>query len=244
MPAPGETAWFLDIDGTLLELAPSPDSVEVDGWLRALIVRLRDAAGGAVALISGRAIATVDRLFAPLHLPVAGQHGVERRDAAGVLHHHEPPFQELAGARHALADWVSRHPGALIEDKRFSLAVHYRQAPALAERLRRFLEAILAGSDGALRLQPGKMVFELKPAGRDKGVAIGEFLGEPPFLGRVPVFVGDDLTDEYGFEQVNLRGGLSVKVGDGPTCAGWRLPDVAAVRGWLEIVLDAGGIKN
>ena len=121
----------------------------------------------------------------------------------------------------------------LLEDKGLSLALHYRQAPAMGEAVRDFLNGVLEHGGGDLSLQPGKMVYELKPAGRDKGIAIREYLDEPPFRGRVPLFVGDDDSDEYGFETVNQLGGISIKVGEGPTAASRRLPGVAAVREWL-----------
>lgn len=231
-----QAAWFLDIDGTLLELAETPDRVRVDQEVLNLLSELRTASGGAVALISGRSVAVVDSLFKPLRLPVAGQHGVERRDAAGVTHFHQANGQTLAGVRHALAVWAAERPGLLLEDKGLSLALHYRQAPTLEADVRRFIELMVAASGGDFCLQSGKMVVEIKPAGRDKGTAIREFLDEAPFHGRIPVFVGDDVSDEYGFEIVNRLGGFAIKVGDEPTTASRRLPDVTAVREWLANV--------
>jgi trehalose 6-phosphate phosphatase len=233
---PSAIAWFLDVDGTLLELAPTPSSVRSDDRLQALLSRLHAAADGALALISGRTVAAIDGLFAPYRFAVAGQHGCERRDAGGGVHRHPPADQGLAAARHAMATWAAERPGVLLEDKGFSLALHYRQAPEVAEAAQDFLSAILAAGDGGLRLQPGKMVFEVKPAGRDKGMAIAEFMEEAPFRGRRPVFVGDDATDEYGFKMVNRLGGVSVKVGEGASVASSRLPDVSAVRDWLAAV--------
>jgi trehalose 6-phosphate phosphatase len=227
------TAWFFDIDGTLIELAATPDGVCADRRIATTLAQLRDASQGAVALISGRTVAAVDRLFGELRLPAAGQHGVERRDAAGVTHYHRASSQRLAAARHALALWASERPQLLLEDKGLSLALHYRMAPDMGEAVRDFIEAMVAASGGDLCMQPGKMVVEIKPAGRDKGIAIAEFMAEAPFLGRQPVFVGDDASDEYGFAVVNRLGGVSIKVGDGPTTAALRLPDVTAVRAWL-----------
>jgi len=240
IPLVGETAWFLDIDGTLLELAATPGEVRVERGILATLTRLRDSSGGAVALISGRAVAVVDELFAPLRLPAAGQHGIERRDAAGVTHYHKAGSQRIAAARQSLTVWAAVRPELLLEDKGLSLALHYRQAPAMESEVRRFVETVVAASDSELCLQAGKMVIEIKPAGRDKGKAIAEFLEEPPFRGRLPVFVGDDVTDEYGFKLVNRLGGVSIKVGDGPTGASRRLLDVAAVRRWLVAVAGRG----
>jgi trehalose 6-phosphate phosphatase len=236
-PSPEAGAFFLDVDGTLLGIAATPDAVSVEPGVRELLSRLAEASGGAVALISGRAIEALDRLFAPLRLPAAGQHGAERRDAGGGIHLHELHAAGLAGARRAAGALARDHPGVLLEDKGRSLAVHFRQAPAAEAGLRAGLEAVVAASEGELALQPGKMVFEVKPAGRDKGTAISEFMAEAPFRGRYPVFIGDDITDEYGFAVVNGLGGLSVKVGDGATCARARLAGVGEVRDWLEAYL-------
>lgn len=236
-PLPAASAFFLDVDGTLLAIATTPASVTVDPGLPRLLARLRDATGGALALISGRAIAALDRLFGSLRLPAAGQHGAERRDAAGGIHAHAIHASGLGEARAAARAFAGSHPGVLVEDKGLSLAVHFRQAPAAESALRARLEAVVAGSGGELALQPGKMVFEIKPAGRDKGTAIAEFMAELPFRDRFPVFIGDDVTDEYGFSMVNDLGGLSVKVGDGASCARARLAGVEEVRDWLEAYL-------
>jgi trehalose 6-phosphate phosphatase len=238
-PPPPETdwAWFLDVDGTLLELAERPDAVQVEPGLLRALQSLREAARGALALVSGRSVAELDALFAPLRLAAAGQHGVERRDAAGQVHRHAFPAEALRAAAQELAAFARAHAGILLEDKGASLALHFRLAPQQADAARAALERAAARLGAGFLIQPGKMVLELKPAGRDKGVAIEEFLREPPFAGRVPVFVGDDLTDEHGFEAVQRRGGHAVKVGEGPSVARWRLPDAAAVRRWLA---DAG----
>lgn len=244
VPAPREIALFLDVDGTLLHLAHTPDAVSIDRGILALVERIHRATGGATALITGRRIADVDRLFAPLHLPVAGQHGFERRDAAGALHRHAQPRPELAAARARLEAFAAGQPGVLIEDKELTLAAHFRLAPAAGAALGALAERLVAESGGAFALQRGKMVFELRPAGKDKGTAIAEFLDEAPFRGRTPVFLGDDLTDEYGFSIVNGRGGVSVKVGDGPTEANARLPDVEAVRDWLARLAATAGPRE
>ncbi len=235
LPAP-RTSWayFFDIDGTLVDLADSPARARLDPAFRQLIEDLYRASGGAVALISGRSIADTDRLFLDHRLPVAGQHGVERRDAGGRISRHAFPADELDRARRQLAAAVARRPGLLLEDKGLSLALHYRQAPRLAGYAHRLVRTLVAGRGAEYCVQAGKRVVEMKPAGRDKGVAVLEFMREAPFRGRTAVFVGDDVTDEYGFATVNRLGGHSVKVGRGPTVAQWRLPDVAAVRAWLE----------
>lgn len=227
-------ALFLDLDGTLLEIAERPDCVYVDESIKLLIARLVEVYNGAVALISGRSIAGVDMLVSPLRIPIAGQHGLERRDANGKVYEHRESLQLLDQARLDVLNWAAGRPGIHVEYKGLSLAVHYRQALSLGRELDSFLREWLAAHGNGLQLQAGKMVIELKPSGRDKGVAIGDFFREAPFKDRCPIFVGDDLTDEYGFAFVNEHAGMSVKVGPGATVARHRLADVTAVREWLE----------
>lgn len=231
--APG-WAIFLDIDGTLLEHVERPDAVRADPALGRLLAGLRAATGGALALISGRPLAVLDALFAPLCLAVAGQHGVERRDAGGNLHRHAISQEPLRRAVRQLGEFAARHAGLLLEDKGHSLALHYRLAPELGGAAREAVNRALAALGPEFEMQSGKLVFEIKPGGRDKGTAIEEFMGEPPFAGRVPVFIGDDATDEYGFAIVNRAGGHSIKVGPGESIASGRLGDAAAVREWLR----------
>ncbi len=228
-------ALFLDIDGTLLDIAPTPERVILDPALAALLPAVRARLGGALALVTGRAIRDTDRLFGELHLPVAGQHGCERRDAEGGLHLHAPKAATLARLKVLMADFASRHAGLLLEDKGSTLAVHYRGAPHLASYVHQTMRAQtgFAMAEG-FQLQPGKRLVEVRPGSRDKGTAIRDFMLEPPFRGRVPVFVGDDVTDEHGFAVVRSQKGVAIKVGAGKTLANYRLPDVAGVRAWLE----------
>lgn len=226
-------ALFLDLDGTVFELAPSPDRVRPDPSVDALLPALARLLGGAVALITGRAIADADRLLPGRELPIAGQHGFERRGADGAMHRHVVPTEPLDRMRHAIGPFAARHPGLLLEDKGLTLALHYRLAPQLAPQVHRLLAAQVAGTRGEWTLQKGDHVLEIKPAGRDKGSAILDFMAEAPFRGRVPIVAGDDLTDEYGFAEAKAHGGWAVKVGPGPTCADFHLPGVAAVRQWL-----------
>lgn len=235
VPLPGpDAAYFFDIDGTLMELAASPGAVRLDRQFHRVLQALARASGGAVALISGRSIADVDRLFPQVQWPVAGQHGLERRDAEGrISRPARPAADPLEDVRRRVAEVARRHPGLLVEDKGLSLALHYRGAPRLGGAVNRFMSALQARLGPGWCVQAGKRVVELKPAGADKGAAILAFVQAPPFRGRVPVFIGDDVTDEDGFAVVNRLGGLSVKVGKGRTVARWRLPDVRAVWTWL-----------
>jgi trehalose 6-phosphate phosphatase len=237
-PARPEWAYFLDVDGTLIDLAATPATVHVDEDLLGLLQRLRAAGQGALALVSGRSLADLAHHLPGLDMPMAGQHGLERRGGDGRLHRPDIPVQALETVRTQVADQVRRHPALLMEDKGMTLALHYRQAPFLAGHVHRLM-ARLAGQLGpSYTVQKGKYVAELKPAGMDKGTAIADYLAEPPFSGRHPVFIGDDANDELAFARINLQGGLSIKVGPGPSCATHRLADVHAVRNWLAVALE------
>ena len=205
---------FLDVDGTLLDIAPSPQSVYVDDRLRDLLLRVRVALGGAVALVSGRALATVDDLFALYTWPAAGLHGGERRDASGQMHVRAADTARLEPVRAALRRLVDETPGAVLEDKELALAVHYRSAPEFEWKLRRIVRQCAAQLAPEYHVFDGKCVVEIKPVAASKGHAIRAFLQEPPFIGRVPVFFGDDVTDVDGFACVEEAGGVSIAVGD------------------------------
>lgn len=237
---PRTTALFLDLDGTLIEFGATPAAVSVPASLHHLLPRLAAACDGALAVVSGRRLDSLDDLLAPLSLPAAGLHGLERRDASGCLH---PAPAAAAAALAPLAarlhDFVNAHPGLLLEDKGAALALHYRARPAAATVVEQLTQDVEAALPAGLVVQRGHMVVEIRAAGADKGRAIEAFMGEPPFAGRKPVFIGDDRTDEHGFEVVNARGGLSVKVGAGASRARARLADPPAVRAWLAAALDA-----
>ena len=239
-------AYFLDVDGTLIDLADTPDAVHVDAALLELIARLHRASGGAVALISGRAIADLQKHLGTLRLPLAGQHGLERRDAAGRLSIQAAPPAAKSAIKAALAPVLARHPGLLLEDKGLTLALHYRRSPHLAAYALRLMDRLAAAAGTGLEVQRGKCVAEIKPAGIDKGTALADYLAQPPFKGRRPVFIGDDRNDEHGFAAVNKLKGISIKVGKGASCARFRLRDVAAVRRWLGDALkgDAGMLRT
>ncbi len=229
-------ALFLDFDGTLVDIAPQPDAVRVPEALVDTIAKLHEYLGGAVAVISGRPIAQIDEYLAPLRLPVAGVHGAERRTAAGEMDLlSTPPLDLPERAAHGLAQ---RHPALRVESKRGSVALHYRQAPELEKQCVEAMREAVEQTPG-LTLLRGKMVVEAKPGGASKGRAIEAFLGEPPFTGRLPVFIGDDITDEVGFSTVQRLGGLGIKVGEGATVAWQRLPDPRAFRDELQAALAA-----
>lgn len=242
LPAPpflsDACALFLDVDGCLVGFEDDPASVRIESSLVARLDAVAARLGGALALVSGRSIASLDRLFAPALFAAGGLHGLERRGAMtpAVCAVPVPVFDPVLW-RTLVTDaraWLAGYPGARVEDKERTLALHWRAAPEAEDRARAFARQALARLPG-YELQPGNRVLELRPAGTDKGCAIAAFLREPPFAGRRPVFAGDDLTDEHGFALVNERAGISIVVGDRrPTSAKYRLADPAAVRGWLE----------
>ncbi len=242
-PPSSDLAFFFDLDGTLVELTAVPAGVAADATLRQLITALAAGADGAVAIITGRPISDIDRLFPDVRLPVAGQHGSERRNAFGQLFRHASASHGLELARRTLQGVVARHPSLLLEDKGLSIALHYRQAPQLAGFAHRTMRGIQRTIGDAFCVQSGKRVVELKPAGRDKGMAILEFMAEIPFHGRVPVFIGDDVTDEHGFTVVNAMDGISIKVGRGKSSAIRQVPNVHAVRRWLTEQLTSRGVN-
>ena len=233
-PWPARPALFLDLDGTLLEIADEPAHAAPNARLRALLPHLAPATQGAVAIVSGRTILELDRLLAPHCFAAAGIHGLERRDATGRIRAAPADADALARVRSELEPFVARHPGVLLEDKRMSYALHYRKAPELEREVSALVSALELGFPPSLEVLSGRMVFEIKPRGVDKGRAIQAFMQESPFAGRTAVFLGDDVTDESGFEIVNGLGGVSVKVHTGATAAHWRLAGVDAVLAWLE----------
>lgn len=233
-------ALFLDFDGTLVDIAPQPESVVVPAGTVATLQALAGYLGGALALISGRPIAQIDAFLQPLRLPVAGVHGAERRSAAGevtLLSTHPLQHVEEVAAR-----LVAAHPRLRIESKRGSLALHYRQAPELEPLCLETMQAAVEKSPG-LTLLRGKMVVEAKPGGASKGHAIEAFLHEPPFAGRSPVFIGDDCTDEVGFATVQRLRGIGVKVGEGATVAWHRLESAAVLRNQLQSAVATRAAK-
>lgn len=219
-------ALFLDFDGTLVELAERPELVTVAASLPVTLGRLQLLLHGKLALVSGRPIAQIDALLAPLVLPVAGVHGLERRGLDGQLLRAGIP--DLAVALAAANTLAAHYPQLWVELKYGALALHYRQAPELGPLCLATMLAAVQACPGSVLL-PGKMVVEIKPAAVDKGTAIAAFLAEAPFAGQRAVFVGDDLTDEAGFAMAQLGGGAGIKVGPGPTIARYRIDHPAAL---------------
>jgi trehalose 6-phosphate phosphatase len=233
LAAQSSLALFLDVDGTLLEIAPTPDAVVVPDSLKQMLNALSSRLDGALALVSGRSVRTLDQLFAPYRFAAAGIHGCERREANGCILRPDIDAASFAAARDALSQWAAQRPGTLLEDKGYALGLHYRQSPQFEAEA---LQAVLAvlPTLATHELQRGKFVFELRPAGYPKGQAIDAFMHEAPFRTRRPVFIGDDVTDEAGFAVVNALDGISIRVGQGiRTEARHHLGDVDEVIAWL-----------
>jgi trehalose 6-phosphate phosphatase len=233
LPSRG-AAWalFLDIDGTLLDLATTPDAVAVPGGLPPLLDALTRGLSGALALISGRSLAAIDGLF-PGGRDAAGNHGAEWRLQGRVSADLDAWPEDLAAELEQAARPLA---GVLVERKACALALHYRQAPDQAAAVEELAAAAVRAAPTPLRLLHGKRVIELVPAGASKGKAIEGFMQCPPYTGRTPVFVGDDLTDEEGFPTVRRMGGIGIHVGVRATAAQHRLASPAAVRRWLAAV--------
>jgi len=232
-PLRADVALFLDVDGTLLDLMDDHAATRADSGLKNLLSAVAARLDGALALVSGRSLQRIDELFAPLRLPAAGQHGIERRGADGRLHGGEPVDPRLDAARSEFSALTRMLPGLRLEDKGRSLALHFRTVPQW-ESAAGAAAANLAGALGPdYHVQSGNMVVELKARGQTKGTAIAAFSREPPFAGRVPVFAGDDLTDLDGFRWVDSQGGHSVGVG-ARVEGRFHLEDPRAVRAWLQ----------
>ncbi len=228
-------ALFLDVDGTLIDFADRPEAVQLLPEVRAAIGRLSVRFEGAIALVSGRPLAQLDALFAPLVLPAAGLHGHELRgDAAARAAMPQDTSAWLHGLHQRAAALTHRHPGVLVEDKGVSVALHWRAQPLAGPDVLAFAQDEIARLSG-YRLQPGDHVVEFVPEGSNKGLAVEQLMQQGAFARRTPVFVGDDLTDEFGFDAANRLGGWSVLVGDrAQTSARYRLPGTAAVHAWLQ----------
>jgi trehalose 6-phosphate phosphatase len=233
-PSPSlDWCLFLDVDGTLIELTATPFETRAGDELKTLLRDVSERLGGAVALVSGRSVEYLDTIFAPLRLPSAGLHGVERRRASGMMQGANFTDSQLGQARGALSYLVQSCPGTLLEDKGRTIAIHFRMAPQYEAELREAVTAIVATLGANYHVQSGSMMMEIKPLGFNKGGAVKAFMQEPPFAGRTPVYVGDDLTDVDGFRVVDDLGGISIAVGD-LVQGRYRLENPAAVRAWLR----------
>jgi trehalose 6-phosphate phosphatase len=235
LPRDTAIALYLDIDGTLLEHEPHPEGATCDPPLRQMLRATTQRLDGALALVTGRSVAMVDRLFAPLGLPVAGLYGLEHRMSANAAIEtaHEPA--DLAAVAEALESRFGTVEGVYFERKGPVLAVHTRAAPQIFPEVRAAAKEALARLPAGYRIVAGNAGLEFLPLDALKSAAIRRFAESVPFAGRMPVFIGDDVSDESGFDYVNANNGVSIRVRPaGPTAARHTLPDVAAVRRWIE----------
>jgi trehalose 6-phosphate phosphatase len=201
-----KNALLLDVDGTIVDIGPSPNEVQVSDVLLRSLGRLHERSDGAVALVSGRRISDLDRLFSPLALPSIGGHGAEMRISDGEIFYWAKPLP--AELRRRLTEAAGIGPDVVIEDKDYSVALHYRKAPEHAERLRNQIAAARkAFSAEPTELLLGKAMFEVKRPGINKGESIRKLMAHAPFNGRTPVFIGDDVTDESVFAVLPEIGG-------------------------------------
>lgn len=227
-------ALYLDFDGTLAAFAPHPDGVTVNETLPALLSGLRERLGGAVALVTGRSLASLDALIAPDRYPGAGVHGLELRRPSGAATRVGRPAEVTALAQD-LRQRFADDPCIVVEDKGAAVALHYRRARGRADECIAAMRELVA--ETGLEVITGHAVVEARPRGNDKGGALRSLAAEPPFADRLPVFVGDDVTDEDGFRAAAELGGYGVKVGPGATAAHYRMATIEEVHAWLRASL-------
>lgn len=233
---PQDVALFFDCDGTLAEIVREPQLARVKPEIIMLVQKLAAHAGGALAIVSGRSISQLDSLFAPLHLPVAGVHGAERRTCDGTIFRQASEEEKIGKVSGQVALFAEANPGLIFEQKPVSAALHYRIRPDLEGLVKAFTQKIVAENPGLYALQ-GKMVVEISASSATKGDAVHAFMNEAPFSGRRPIFVGDDVTDEDGFQAANELNGVGIKIGPGPTLASLRVDDLGEFHSWLKALV-------
>ena len=226
------TAFFFDFDGVIADIAPTPDAVEVPEDRARVIEALREASGGAFALVSGREIDDVLSHLTFYSGAASGGHGAETRWPDGTREGASADASSVEAVQREMRAFAAANEGLLYEGKRLGGVLHYRAAPQLEAMVREKVEALLA-DHSALELQVAKMAFEVKPAGFSKGSVIERFMAHEPFAGRRPLYVGDDVTDEAAFAVVNAMDGVSVKVGEGETVARYRVETSDELFVWL-----------
>lgn len=227
-------AIFTDFDGTLVEIADTPDAIDIPAELTDRIDRALQDFDNAFAVLTGREIADIDRYLSPLQLPIAGAHGAQRRRADGTIEEVDQALSEGAEAiANALSALAIANPNLIVEAKDGAVAMHFRQAPEMENAVHLAMQEALVDHP-QFTLVPGKMVLEARPVGFDKGAALRAFMQEEPFAGRTPIFIGDDRTDEDGFRAAQELGGIGIKLGSGQTAARMRIADIASVYALLQ----------
>jgi trehalose 6-phosphate phosphatase len=226
-PDPG-WALFLDIDGTLLEIAPTPEQVHIPATLVATLTQASAWLGGALAVVSGRPFAQIDKLLAPLRLPGGAGHGASLRLPGGRIETASTSLAVPPAWRTLLHQAVKQWPGVVVEDKPHGVAVHYRSAPDRKAEIKELVAGLVARDEEAFEVLPARKAFEIRHRTLTKAMVVRSLMANPPFRGRVPVFVGDDITDHDGFRAAKEKGGIALDVG---IAFGGR---PSAVRAWLE----------
>lgn len=231
-------ALFLDIDGTIVDIAATPEAVDVPESLKLSLSRVRETLGGALALISGRTLSAIDELFAPLKFAAAGAHGAELRAAPnGAV---ERAHTHLSAAERAILAGVAKlDPRLRLEDKGYSVAIHYRNALELEDEVLTRVRDEVAQFGESLRILHGKAVVEVKPHGFNKGTGLGYLMAHHPFAGRQPVFFGDDVTDEDALAALPEFRGVGISVGRLLPGAGSQVATPREVREWLARLAGA-----
>lgn len=234
-PAPdSHWALFLDIDGTLLDIAATPEAVHVPGTLTRTLLQASTWLGGALAVVSGRPFAQIDKLLSPLRLPGGGAHGARIRMPNGTVEAASDALAVPGAWRTLLNNAVQMWPGVIVEDKHHCVAVHYRTAPERKDDVEDLVTRLAAQDEENFEALPARMAFEIRNRALTKAVVVRSLMRHAPFKGRIPVFVGDDVTDHDGFRAAEEKGGIALDVG---TAFGGQ---PAAVREWLEHFRDEG----
>jgi trehalose 6-phosphate phosphatase len=237
-----KTAILLDIDGTLLDLAPTPHDVRVPSTLRRTLERIQEGTSGALALVSGRSLSDIDLIFKPLKLSAIGGHGAEIRLTANGSADRRGAMPLDRALKQRFVDIAALAPEIITEDKGYSLAIHYRLVPDKRRAIEDAVSAICAQlPPDSVEVLPGKSVLEIKKIGFNKGTAIRELMAQPPFAGRRPIFVGDDTTDDTAFAVMPEFNGLAVSVGRMVPGVAKRFETPSDVRRWLERLAKSNG---
>jgi trehalose 6-phosphate phosphatase len=241
IPALDHLAVLLDVDGTLLDIAATPEQVIVPDSLRETLARLSVRTGGALAFVSGRPLDELDRLFAPLRFPAVAGHGAEFRPSLGAKGDYRRAGTLDSSLKEQFAALAETTSGVLIEDKGYALAVHYRSAPEQEAAVREAVSRICADRP-SFEVLPGKYVLEVKDSGFNKASGVRDLMARPPFVDRRPIFLGDDATDEFVFAIMPEFDGLAFSVGDAVRGADGHFEGPAAVRSWLAELARGNGV--
>ncbi|KGF70062.1 hypothetical protein LL06_07525 [Hoeflea sp. BAL378] len=233
-----DTALFLDFDGTLVDIAETPSAVTVSARDGLLLDQLGRRHANAVAIISGRNLHEIEKFLQDFSGTISGGHGAELRHAGEHFPGIDCDFERLEHIKNAVMEFAIIDPRVIAEDKSFGIVLHFRQHPELESKVHDFLACLVNEEDG-FELQSAKMAFEIKPKGISKAKAIERIMQFEEFAGRTILFAGDDETDETAFGWVNAHGGLSVKIGDGPTIAQYRTASPTTLKKWLRSQPDA-----